>query len=117
MDPVSNANRIAMLLRQRLQERSNAATGQDGVRSGGGAPARARGKGAVHNPDAIEALDDRKLKRALIEDILADQFGQALLNDAKFQQVIDRVTEALDADSACGALLARAVSDLRAGRV
>jgi hypothetical protein len=114
MDPVSNANRIAMLLRQRLQERARSGAAQRGGRkeaTGAGAAAR---KGAVRGAGAIEALDDRRLKRALIENILADQFGAGLVNDAKFQQVVDQVTEAIEAEGDGALLLARAVAELRA---
>jgi hypothetical protein len=113
MDPVSNANRIAMMLRQRLQERAKAAgAGKPGRPDLGGRGETAR-KGAVRRPDAIEGLDDRRLRRALIEDILADQLGPALANDAKFQQVVDQVTEAIEADTDGAAVFAQVVSDLR----
>jgi hypothetical protein len=113
MDPISNANRIAMLLRQRLQERSrNAAARGAAGKDAPGAGDAAR-KGAVRATGAIEGLDDRRLKRALIENILADQFGAGLINDARFQQVVDKVTEAIDSDDDGGPLLARTIADLR----
>lgn len=114
MDPVSNANRIAMLLRQRLQERSKTAASARGGRAEVRGPDDAQRKSPVRSADAIEELDDRKLRRALIENILADQFGAGLINDARFQQVVDQVTEALEGDSGGAALLAKVVSDLRA---
>lgn len=114
MDPVSNANRIAMLLRQRLQERSKSAPGErSGRRDLPGAADAAR-KSGVRGASAIGALDDRKLKRALIENILADQLGAGLINDAKFQQVVDQVTEAIEADGEGALLLAKATAELRA---
>lgn len=114
MDPVSNANRIAMLLRQRLQERSRGAAAETGGRRDLPGAADAPRKGALRGASAIDALDDRRLKRALIENILADQLGAGLINDAKFQQVIDQVTEAIDADADGALLLARTIADLRA---
>lgn len=115
MDPVSNANRIAMLLRARLQERARAnATGRASRPDQKGSSETAR-KGAVLSADAIEGLDDRRLRRALIEDILKDQFGGTLVNDARFQQVVDQVTEAIEADADGAAIFSRVVEDLRAG--
>jgi hypothetical protein len=114
MDPVSNANRIAMLLRQRLQERSRGAAAERGGRkaaSGAGDTAR---KAGLHGAGAVGALDDRRLKRAVIENILADQFGIGLINDARFQQVVDQVTDTIEADGDGASLLAKAVVDLRA---
>lgn len=115
MDPVSNANRIAMLLRARLQERSKANAAARPARSGPEDAAQAARKGAVRGAEAIEGLDDRRLKRALIEDILKDQFGTALVNDARFQQVVDQVTDAIEADADGAAIFSRVVEDLRAG--
>lgn len=103
-----------MLLRQRLQERSkSAAAGRSGRRDLPGA-ADAPRKGGVRGASAIEALDDRRLKRALVENILVDQLGAGLINDAKFQQVVDQVTEAIESDTDGALLLARTIADLRA---
>ena len=115
MDPVSNASRIAMMLRARLQERAKAGAAGRTVKSESKGSGEAERKGAVRNAEAIEGLDDRRLKRALIEDILTDQFGTALVNDARFQQVVDQVTEAIEADAEGGAIFSRVVEDLRAG--
>jgi hypothetical protein len=114
MDPVSNATRIAMLLRQRLQERARSGAAERGRKATSGADGL-RAKGPVRGADALEGLDDRRLKRALIENVLAEQFGPAMLNDAKFQQVVDRVAEAIEADAGGGVLLEKAIAGLRAG--
>lgn len=114
MDPVSNATRIAMLLRQRLQERARSGPAERGRKASSNADGPAA-KGPVRGADALEGLNDRRLKRALIENVLAEQFGPALLNDAKFQQVVDRVTEAIEADTGGGILLEKAITGLRAG--
>lgn len=114
MDPVSNANRIAMMLRQRLEERSRAGAGARSGRKEASGSGDVAGKGALRNADAVEGLDDRKLKRVVIEHILVDQFGPALVNDAKFQQLVDQVTEAIDTDANAALLLSRAMTELRA---
>lgn len=62
---------------------------------------------------ALEGVDDRRLRRALIQNVLADQFGGDLLNEARFQQVVDRVTETLEQDTAGLRLLDRVVTELR----
>lgn len=111
MDPIANANRIAMLLRQRLLERARTETQ--------GKPSRATDRrmsartGGVRSVESIEGLDDRRLKRALIESILADHFGSDLLNEAGFQDVVDRVTESIAADPEGAGLLNQAVSEIR----
>jgi hypothetical protein len=115
MDPVSNANRIAMMLRARLQERAKAQGAGRAARGERQGAREAATKGAVRSAEAIEGLDDRRLKRALVEDILTDQFGTALLNDARFQQVIDQVTDAIQADPEGAGIFSRVVEELRAG--
>jgi len=60
--------------------------------------------------------EDHLLRRSVIQDILGEQFGTALLRDPKFQRVIDRVTETLEDDEQGARLLDEMVADLRAGR-
>ena len=114
MDPVSNANRIAMLLRQRLDERSRAGGAARGGRKETKGTGDVAGRGAVRSADAVEALDDRKLKRVMIEHILVDQFGPGLVNDASFQQLVDQVTEAIQADANGALTLSQALAEVRA---
>src|SRR5690242_7816440 len=98
MDPISNVDRLVLLLRQRLAERSRLA-GSARVAVRPGAPERPpSGIDNVQALAAVEGVDDRQLRRALIQNILADQLGPKLINDAKFQQVVDRVTETIEAD-------------------
>ncbi len=58
-------------------------------------------------------LDDRQLKRMIIQQLLADQFRPTLVNDARFQQVVSRVTEAVDEEPASAALLNEVLADVR----
>ena len=99
------------LLRARLEERAKASRAER-------APERqseqTRKTDPVEALAAAEGVADRQLKRALIEHILADHFGPALLNEARFQQIAERVTETLEADPESHALMMRVVKDLRA---
>jgi hypothetical protein len=114
MDPVSNANRLAMLLRQRLDERSRAGPAARAGRKEAKGTGDVAGRDAMRGADAVEALDDRKLKRVMIEHILVDQFGPALVNDASFQQLVDQVTEAIEADKNGALTLSQALAEVRA---
>jgi hypothetical protein len=115
MHPISNVDRLVLILRQRLQERARASS--VGKRHAKGAAA---GEGPANPMDtvqalaAVEAVDDQQLKRALIQGVLAENLGRGLINDASFQQMVDRVTDTLDRDPDLGGLLARVVADLRA---
>ncbi len=110
MDPISQIDQLVLVLRQRILERSKTS----GAR--GKPSARESGTASVDNLKAlaaVEAVDDHQLRRALIQNILADQFGRGLVNETKFQQVVERVTEALEADETGAALLNRFVRELR----
>jgi hypothetical protein len=109
MDPVSNVDRLVLLLRQRLSERA-------ATQRGGAAASRRRPQAPadmVRELAAVEGLDDRRLRRALIQSLLADAFGKQVVNEAQFQQVVDRVTQTLEEDPAMARLLHRVVGDLR----
>ncbi|HEX8527286.1 hypothetical protein [Allosphingosinicella sp.] len=113
MDPISTADRLAAMLRQRLLERSKAGkAARSGARPATGAGAARRGE-AIAALAATDQLDDRQLGRAIIEDILADQLGPQLVNEASFQQVVDRVAETLRSDSATAGLFEKAIAEVR----
>lgn len=112
MEPISNTGKLALLLRQRLLERSRAAGG--GKLRGILDAAPAIGPGAARALAQVDGVDERQLRRALVQDILADQFGSQMLNQAQFQQIIDSVTSALEDDAGASALLTTVVSSLRA---
>jgi hypothetical protein len=113
MDPISGSDQLVLLLRQKLLERARTS-----------APGRTNSKlsapsSAAIEPNVVQALaalegaDERSLRRALIQFILADQLGASLINDAQFQQVVSRVTDAIEEDPQTADLLSRVVEDLR----
>lgn len=111
MEPISNVDRLVLLLRQRLQERERA----KGVpKTAGRKPQGSGGVEAARALAAIGDVDERHLRRALIQGLLSDQFGQGVVNDAKFQQVVDRVVDAIEGDEHGRALLDRISQEMRA---
>jgi hypothetical protein len=113
MGPISNVDRIAILLRQKLLERAKTA-GSD--KAGNDIEVRrqmAGGFEAVRALVAIEGVDERQRRRAFIQSILCDQFGADLVNDAQFQQLVGRVSQAIEDDEISAALLSRLIIDLR----
>lgn len=116
MDPIANADRLLLLLRQKLLDRSKAASAS--ARVGGPAAQRppAAGLGSVQALAGVDGLDERQLRRALIQVLLADQLGEELINEAEFQQVVERVTDAIGEDRAAARLLGRVLDDLRRPR-
>ncbi len=109
MEPISNADRLALLLRQKLEERANA-SGNSSKSRGVGAPLQGAGVRAMA---AVEDKDGRALRRAVIQQILADQLGPSLVNDAQFQQIVVRVSDTIEADPEAAQLLSRAIEELK----
>lgn len=106
MTRIQNVDQIVAVLRQRLLA--------SGARRPASAGAPTSEPSAVQALASIEGLDDHQLRRALIQDILAEQLGRHLVNDAGFQQVVERVVGALERDAESASLFARVVSDVRA---
>jgi len=113
MDPISPADRLVMLLRQKLEERTR-------LQRGAAKPTR-EGRDAVRplEPSGIQALaalegtDDHSLRRAIVQNLLADQLGQGLLNDAQFQQLVSRVTDAIEDDPGASGLMRHLIAEIR----
>jgi hypothetical protein len=113
MTRVSNIDQFTLILRQRLLERTKGAQ-----KGRGRAHARTNsesGLARVRELAAIGQADARQVRRALVEGLLADQFGPELVNEARFQQVVERVSQTLEADEQTRSLLDRVVADLEAG--
>jgi hypothetical protein len=115
MDPISNADRLVRMLRQRLEERAKA---QGKTKIGKPTPAVSRG------PDAVRAIaghlarsgvEGDHLNRAIIEQLLADQFDPALVNEPGFQRIVDQVTATMGADPAVAAIMNAVIVELTAG--
>lgn len=113
MDPVSNADRLVRVLRQRLEERAKV---EGAARSAPATEVRQRGPDhvrAVAGQFARAGLDDEQMRRSLVELLLADQFDPAIVNEVKFQQIVDRVAEAMASDPEVLDLLTKTASELR----
>lgn len=63
---------------------------------------------------AIEGVSDRLLERALIQSVLVDHFGSRLVNEARFQRVVDQVVETLQHEPETRDMLGATVKALRA---
>lgn len=108
MPEVSNVDRLAAILRQRLAERARKP-----------ASAQARSPEAALSPTAIDALiaagaaSDQEVGRALLQAVLSDHIGPGVLNDGQFQHTVTRVLETINDDSTAASLLAKAVAALK----
>ena len=113
MDPISNVDRIVLLLQQKLKERDR--TGRKTARERNSVSHSLR-PSTIGALASIDGIDERQLRRTFIQTLLADQLGQELVNDAQFQQIVARVTDAIEEDEAASRLLSRVISDIRTAR-
>lgn len=111
MDPVSNVDRLVHILRQRLAERSRPSSAR--VAGASTRPDERSAPAGLHALAGVDAVDERQFRRALVQGILTEQFGAELINDAKFQQVVSQVSQALEGDEASSRLLGAIASELR----
>lgn len=113
MDPISNADRLARLLRQKLEERSKTGKRTATAPRQAVQPRGVEAVRAVTGRLAGAGVDDAHLKRALIEQLLADQFGSEMLNEPRFQQIVDQVADIMQTDKSISDLLGKAMADLK----
>lgn len=111
MEPISGTDRLMAILRQKLEERAKAGSAN---RASSKTQAReAPEPSGIEAFAAIDGHDEQQLRRALVQHLLADQFGPTLINDAHFQQLVTRVADAIEEDAAAAQLLSRLVGELR----
>lgn len=113
MDPISNSDRIALIIRQRLLERSRTSAGGRRGRSESKTQPAINGLNRVRELASIDGIDERQVRRVFIQTILTDQLGAELINDAQFQQLVVRVTDAIEEDEQSTQLLTRLIQELR----
>lgn len=107
-DPISRLNPALEVLRQRLAEHAQRLdSGGKGGAARGPAPLSARQPGRAESLrqrvaerlKAIDAADpqrERKSRRAFIETVLSLEFGEALHNDPKTLELIERIEQVID---------------------
>jgi hypothetical protein len=113
MDPVSNVDRLVQLIRKRLEERSKATAARKDSSVGHVQPTGRPAIPAITGKLAQAGANDALMRRTVVEQLLADQLGPALVNDARFQQIVDQVTQAMTSDDVIGNLLGETVKTLQ----
>jgi transposase len=105
-DPISRLNPALELLRQRLAEQAqrleSPAKGVTG-RTGSAAAApkeqtsslKQRLSERLAAVDAADPQRDRKRRRVFIESVLASEFGEALHNDPKALELVERIEQTI----------------------
>lgn len=113
MEALSAADRFVALLRQKLAERAQtkAASGKRAGAVDRAAPTVA--PRPISELAAQAGADDRSLRRTIVEQLLTEHLGTDLVNEPRFQQVVERVTELIAADDQLASVLAEVMGEVR----
>lgn len=108
MTRITNADQVLLLLRNHLEraqkQRRKGAKPSASERE----KARATPLQRVERLAAADGLPEVEIRKALIAGLLADEFGEAVANEAHFHQLVDDVLAIIEHDAHAGALLAAA---------
>lgn len=115
MEPISNVDRLVLVLRRRLEARTRSSASPKTDRTGRDEDSGLDAVGKTQKLAEAAEVDDRVLRRALVQNILTEHFGSAVLNEPRFQLVVDKVVEAISEDDAGAQLLAQLTQELRRG--
>jgi hypothetical protein len=113
MDAISNTDRFVILLRQKLAKRAETKELRRTEKTVSRAPAGRDGIRAISGRAARAGANDKILRRTIIEQLLADRFGSALINEARFQEIVDQVTELMASDPSLSSLFTSVVAEIR----
>lgn len=115
MTRITNADQVLLLLRSHLERSGRSRRKGGAAKTANSTPSHPTSLQRVQEIAQAEALSDDDIKRTLISCILIDEFGPDVVNDAKFQDVINDVTRVLNQNSKGRRLLDLSVKQLRAG--
>lgn len=121
MDPIDNVRRSLELLRQQLAQK----TAQPGDANASAAvtaathapPGRSARQTATRKIRALQRQDaayTEKAINAFIESVLAHEFGEGIVNDPEFQDMVKQVQEIMTSDASLSSQLHALIQDLAA---
>ncbi len=113
MTRINNVDQLVLLLQERLDAASRKKRSAKNTKTG-------HTKAPTHTRDVSVAQDlldsgnftENDIQHALIQGILSQEFGDRLVNDANFQQVVNKVVEIIDRDPDMRKLLQESLQEL-----
>lgn len=109
MTRITNVDQVLLQLRQQLQRLSRNAQSVHATKSGSTVPAiRRSALRRIVELDRFDDLTGEEFERALIRALLIDEFGEAVANEPKFQQLSNDVFRIISSDRPTRELLQRA---------
>lgn len=105
---------LVRLVQQQLNKVARAKRNRTSKVKSGSNSSQPQGLAAVQKLAEVGSYSDDELKRALVQGLLAEEFGEGLINDSQFQQVVDKVTKLISQNPETDALLRDSISQLAA---
>ena len=111
MTRVSNTDQVLLLLRQQLQRMS----GKPGAKRAAKTESGKAPQQAISRLKALAQLEDLNsddFERTLIQGLLIDEFGEGIVNDPRFQKLVEKVLAIISSDQQTRQLLMGAKREL-----
>lgn len=112
MTRISASDQILALLRARLEHMAALKKRRKAGPVGETDPGEASNLQRIRALARIDDLSDEDFNRSLLQGLLIQQFGEAMANDPRFQDMVTRITEILDGDTEGRLILAAARREL-----
>ena len=116
MTSIHNVDQLVLLLREKLNAASRKRNGKSGKAGGVGAPVATARLGPVQKMLDSGDFTERSVRQALVQGILSEEFGDRIVNDVHFQQLVGSVIDIIDSDPAASALLQESLANLRGSK-
>lgn len=114
MTRITSSDQVLLLLRSHLDRAQGNKRKKTAAAARGATTASTRLQ-RVQRMANDQALSNSEIRRSLLAGMLAEEFGDAVVNDSKFQQMVDDVLRVVEQDERGRTLLDRAVTQLISG--
>ena len=112
MTRITNADHVLLLLRNHLGRTDKGRRKRRQADRAEQRPVQSSPLERVERLAAADELSELEIRRALIAGLLAEEFGENVINDPHFQQIVDDVVTILQRDTNSEALLQAACKGL-----
>ncbi len=109
MTRIDNNQQLIAIVRQQLERASKAKI----ERTPKVAPSTSKEVTGAKRLSQLEGFNEDELSRALVESILTEEFGEGLINEAQFQQIVDKITKQLKSDGESAKLISDTLLELK----
>jgi len=108
MTRITNADHVLLLLRNHLERTQKERRKRTKAQTSEREKAQSSPLQRVERLAGADGMPESEIRKALISGLLAEEFGEAVINDPQFNQLVDDVLGIIERDADAGALLTAA---------